>query len=552
EFKDFDRFRFYTSVFFLSAFAFIVVFLRQNIVMPVLRLKKATKEIEEGNFNVKVDIKNRDELGELSQSFNHMAQSLNISFSDNLRLIRNLSSLNAVISGIISDMDMDMLLKKVVDNAREFIGSRYVALGILNEQGGYERFMPSGISDEEFENMKKSHGLPRGKGILGALLIEGKPLRVDDISKHPGSAGFPKGHFPIKTFLGVPLILRNKVIGRLYFGDKLEGGIFTKEDESNALSFASVAAAAINNARLLKESALHNEELDAMNKVASVASRSLGMNEMLGAVIDELLALRPLRLEKKGAIFICDTKTKTLRLSVSRNFSEGHAKICAETRYGECLCGQCAEKGEALFSESNQEDKRHEKTYPGDILESGSHLLSLINDILDLSKVEAGKMELEPGEFSLREMLEGSLVMFKEKALKHGIKLSADVSDDIGHIIADERKIKQVVYNLLSNAVKFTPDGGAVGIEAIKLDDAVRVTVWDTGGGIKEEDLEKLFKPFQQLEASLTKEHPGTGLGLNLCKKFVELHGGRIWAESELGKGSRFTFEIPVAPLNLS
>ncbi|KAF0144299.1 MAG: two-component hybrid sensor and regulator [Nitrospirae bacterium] len=210
-----------------------------------------------------------------------------------------------------------------------------------------------------------------------------------------------------------------------------------------------------------------------------------------------------------------------------------------------------------------------QKEYIKDIWESGKHLLRLINDILDLSKVEAGKMEMELSEFNLKELIEGSLVMFKEKAMKHGIKLRAEIQEDIGNIIADERKIKQVLFNLLGNAIKFTPSGGSVRVQARlvhcsqstvhgkeeficepstvnrELADFVEISVTDTGIGIAPKDMEKLFQPFQQLESVLTKQYEGTGLGLKLCKDFVELHRGKIWAESELGKGSRFIFVIP-------
>ena len=209
-----------------------------------------------------------------------------------------------------------------------------------------------------------------------------------------------------------------------------------------------------------------------------------------------------------------------------------------------------------------------QRDFLNDIWESGKHLLRLINDILDLSKVEAGKMKLEPSEFPLNELLKGCLVMFKEKAFKHGIKLSSEIPEDIGDIIADELKIKQVVVNLLGNAMKFTPDGGSVSVAAQRVvrdwglgiggenlnprpqtptpdRDFVEISVTDTGIGIAKEDMDRLFQPFQQLEATATKRYEGTGLGLHLCKKFVELHGGRIWVESELGKGSRFVFAIP-------
>ena len=181
-----------------------------------------------------------------------------------------------------------------------------------------------------------------------------------------------------------------------------------------------------------------------------------------------------------------------------------------------------------------------------DVWESGKHLLRLINDLLDVSKVEAGKLELEPSEFSLGELLEGCLAIFSERSLKHGVKLSAEISEDTNHITADERKIKQIVLNLLGNAFKFTPDGGEVGIKAERKGGEFQVAVWDTGIGISRENLGMLFQPFVQVGDMLsTKKYEGTGLGLYLSRQLVELHGGRIWVESELGKGSMFTFTIP-------
>lgn len=230
---------------------------------------------------------------------------------------------------------------------------------------------------------------------------------------------------------------------------------------------------------------------------------------------------------------------------------------------------------ELLLDGDSGELNPTQKEYLGDVLESSRHLLSLINDILDLSKVEAGKMELEVREVFLRALLEGSLVMVKEKALKHGIELSTEL-DGVPEVVAgDERKLKQVVFNLLSNAVKFTADGGRVTIRADLLPRAngdwvrndgkklpfpgdegtqlagrknwVWVTVKDTGIGIQEEDLERIFEPFEQVEGSASRQFQGTGLGLSLTRRMVELHGGRIWAESEgLGKGSTFSFLIPV------
>lgn len=188
-----------------------------------------------------------------------------------------------------------------------------------------------------------------------------------------------------------------------------------------------------------------------------------------------------------------------------------------------------------------------QREYLNDIWQSGKHLLRLINDILDLSKIEAGMMELELGEISLKELLEGCLFMFREKALRHGIQLQTEIPEEAAAltVIGDERKIKQVVLNLVANALKFSPEGGAVGVTAELREGGVLISVWDRGIGIAQDDLDKLFLPFKQLDTALTKKYEGTGLGLYLSRKIVELHGGRIWAESRQGAGSTFSFTIP-------
>ena len=187
--------------------------------------------------------------------------------------------------------------------------------------------------------------------------------------------------------------------------------------------------------------------------------------------------------------------------------------------------------------------------YVGDILESGSHLLSLINDILDLAKVEAGKMELELSEVPIEELLKSSLVMVKEKALSHRISLDIHTTGDPEglKIMADERRLKQVMFNLLSNAAKFTPDGGTITVEDRKKGKELIISVSDTGIGIAPDEQEKIFTEFYQSSGGIKDKTPGTGLGLPLTRRLVEKHGGRIWVESEgLGKGSRFSFTLPV------
>ena len=196
-----------------------------------------------------------------------------------------------------------------------------------------------------------------------------------------------------------------------------------------------------------------------------------------------------------------------------------------------------------LYGEINEKQAE----YLDDVLASAQHLRSLIDDVLDLSKVEAGQFELEVAPFSLYAALERGVVMVRERASKGGVRVSLSSDPGIDTVIGDERRVRQVVFNLLSNAVKFTPGGGTVDVSLDRLDGEVRVSVSDSGPGIATEDQARIFEEFQQAAAG-KEQREGTGLGLALSKRLVELHGGRIWVESEPGKGSRFVFTLPVPP----
>jgi signal transduction histidine kinase len=284
---------------------------------------------------------------------------------------------------------------------------------------------------------------------------------------------------------------------------------FREEDQQLLTALADQAAIAIENAKLYQQVSQHAEELE-----VKVRERTWALAEA------------NLKLE-----------------SASRHKSEFLASMSHELRTPlNAIIGFSEVLLERLFGDVNAKQAE----YLQDILESGRHLLSLINDILDLSKVEAGRMELEPSRFSLPEALENGLIMVRERANRHGIALGLEVDSALEVIEADERKVKQVVFNLLSNAVKFTPDGGQIGITAGLDHGEVRITVWDTGIGIAPADQERIFEEFQQVGGQDGQQREGTGLGLALAKRFVELHGGRIWVESAVGQGSRFTFTLPV------
>jgi signal transduction histidine kinase/HAMP domain-containing protein len=201
-----------------------------------------------------------------------------------------------------------------------------------------------------------------------------------------------------------------------------------------------------------------------------------------------------------------------------------------------------------MFGELNPKQDE----YLQDVLSSGQHLLSLINDILDLSKVEAGRMDLELARFHLPQALQDTLTLVRERAVRHGIDVSLEVDGRLGEFVADERKIKQVMLNLLSNAVKFTPEGGRIEVRAVPTDGAVEISVADTGIGIAPENQELIFEEFRQVGGDYAHKREGTGLGLTLARKLVGLHGGRIWVKSQPGQGSTFTFSIPERPWPVS
>ncbi len=242
----------------------------------------------------------------------------------------------------------------------------------------------------------------------------------------------------------------------------------------------------------------------------------------------------------QGAIAIQNVQTSRALEIASGHKSEFLASMSHELRTPlNAVIGFSDVLLERMFGELNQ----RQEEYVRDIRDSGRHLLDLINEILDLSKVEAGRMELEPAAVSLPELLEQGLALVRERAARQRLTIALDVGPGVGIVWADEVKLKQVVVNLVSNAVKFTPEGGRVDIAAAVAGDEVVVTVRDTGIGIAEADQERIFEAFQRGDRRASTE--GTGLGLTLSKRFVELHGGRVWVESALGEGSLFGFAIP-------
>jgi len=359
------------------------------------------------------------------------------------------------------------------------------------------------------------------------------PEEADEISKN---AFYNKDVIIVKNILSetvkletafATIIPKDIVALPLIYGDEILGVLETAcihgfEDKQLKLlkMCAAQLAISINSINNIKDILHLKEELQKSNDELQI------LNEELKSQTKELENLNSQLIEASRAKseFLANMSHE---LRTPLNSINGYTEVLLDEHYGK-------------INEKQRE-------YLNIINNSGKHLLSLINEILDLSKVEAGAMQLELSDVSIKELIYSSVMMIKEKAMKHNISVNIEIQPETDITLkADERKLKQIFYNLLSNAVKFTEDGGSVTIKTEKKGDFIQFAVIDTGIGIKKEDIKKLFKPFSQLESPYTKKHEGTGLGLALTKKLVELHHGEIGVTSEYGKGSTFFFTIPV------
>ncbi len=320
-----------------------------------------------------------------------------------------------------------------------------------------------------------------------------------------------------RRFIVAPLLAGDRVIGVASADNKTSRRPITPAHAELFNLLCQQLATALEEARLYAEARAREHEVATRNHALTEA---LAQNERL--------------LRELG--------DKSAQLEVaSRHKSEFLANMSHELRTPlNAIIGFSEALLERMFGELNEKQAE----YLHDIFGSGRHLLSLINDILDLSKIEAGRMELELASIELPSVIGAALTLVHERAERRGIALSVSVDARVGALRADERKIKQVVLNLLSNAIKFTPEGGRVEVRAVRANGFVEVSVSDTGVGIAPEDHEAVFEEFRQVGSSGAKQE-GTGLGLALCRKFVELHGGTIRVTSEAGRGTTFTFRIP-------
>ena len=409
------------------------------------------------------------------------------------RSVEQLTALGEVGRAVSSTLDLETVLTTIVSQANALSGTDAGAIYEYDEDTGGFHLRATRNLPEEFLDVARPMALRKGEGATGRLAETRAPVQIPDIAEERAYEGRLRDlllRLGYRALLAVPLLREDHLIGGLVVTRKSPGE-FPPEAIALLNTFATQSALAIQNARLFREIEDKSAQLEVatQHKSEFLANMSHELRTPLNAVI-------------------------------------GFSEVLLERMFGDL---------------NPKQDE-----YLQDILSSGRHLLSLINDILDLSKIEAGRMELDLTTFDLPVALDNALTLVRERATRHGIRLDLAVDDRVGVLVGDERKIKQVVLNLLSNAVKFTPEGGRVTVRALPAGDAVEVAVSDTGIGIAPEDRETIFEEFRQVGSDYARKREGTGLGLTLARKFVELHGGTIRVESAVGKGSTFTVTLPV------
>jgi signal transduction histidine kinase len=408
------------------------------------------------------------------------------------RSVNELKALGEVGQAVSSTLDLETVLATIVSRATQLAGMDGGSIWEYDDACEEFSLRATDRLPNELVEVLRATPIRKGEGALGQMAVTGEPVEFRDITDERSYQSRVRDilvRCGYRSVLTLPLLREGHLLGALAVNRK-NAGDFAREVIDLLKTFATQSALAIQNARLFREIEVKSRELEAASRHKSefLANMSHELRTPLNAII-------------------------------------GFSEVLSERMFGE-------------INEKQAE-------YIGDILQSGQHLLALINDILDLSKIEAGRMELELSDFDLPSVVENTLILVRERAVRQGITLGRTVDKHLGTIRADERKVKQVLLNLLSNALKFTPEGGRIEVRAAVQDGLAKISVTDTGVGISPDDQEAVFEEFRQV-GTVSKKVEGTGLGLAISQKFIELHGGKIWVTSQLGTGSTFTFTLPL------
>ena len=497
-----------SAIFFFVGLALAIiasVLLARRMVAPIRLLQQGATRIGAGELGHRIAVRTGDELEALGQEFNRTARQLEESYATLEQKVEartrelataneELKALGEVGRAVSSTLDLETVLNTIVARAVQLSAANGGVIYEYNEaRERFDRIRGSHQLDEDLGEVLRSAPLGLGEGVTGKAAATRAPVQVADVldgeTYDVARIRVVFERHGLRAVLAVPLLFEQRIIGALVVWRR-QPGEFAPAVVNLLQTFASQSVLAILNARLFREVKVKSLELEAASRHKSefLASMSHELRTPLNAIL-------------------------------------GFSEVLSERMFGEI------------------NDKQAE--YLSDILESGRHLLSLINDILDLSKIEAGRMELEPAEFDLKDAVENAMSLVRERAHRRGIAFQRTIDDNVGLIRADERKVKQVLLNLLSNALKFTPEGGEIHVRAELRDGMAQISVTDSGVGIAPEDQEAVFEEFRQV-GKAEKKAEGTGLGLAISRKFIELHGGRIWVKSQVGTGSTFAFTLPL------
>ncbi len=472
--------------------------LARRMVTPVRALQKGADRIGAGDLDGRIDVHTGDELEDLAARFNGMAGQLKESYAGLERKVdERTAELSEALSqqtataGILraissSPTDVQPVFEEIVRAAHSLGDAQEATL--MRYDGEVMRLAATtdDIGQDAMNATRPDISTLGGRAIMSRVVSITRDYRQDPDLRYDY---LPADH-PSQRGISVPMLKDGKPIGALNVWWNGAGEV---PDKYVRLlnTFADQAVIAIENVRLFHELQDKSGQLEVANKHKSefLANMSHELRTPLNAII-------------------------------------GFSDVMLNGMAGP------------------MSDQQRE--FATDIRDSGKHLLTLINDILDLSKIEAGRMELDVNRFDVQTAMHNAMTLVQGRAERSGIRLETAISPAVSEYAGDERKFKQIVINLLSNAVKFTPEGGKVTLAADRINGAYAISVRDTGIGIAAEDQDKIFEEFRQVGTDYARKAEGTGLGLTLTRRLVELHGGRITVESEPGEGSKFTFTLPL------
>jgi len=488
---------------------------RRYISRPLLKLQDSATAIAQGDLEAFIDTSSTDEIGSLAKDLDVMRDSIKQLFGelsaskDELeeysrtleqkvevrtqelaRSVEELQALGEVSQAVSSTLDLQKVLATIVAHAAELSGTESGAIYEFDEASEEFQLRATHRMSEELIQAIQEAGVKLGESALGRAGVNREAVQISDILEeptYPTSETMQQEGF--RALLAVPLLREDRLIGGLVVRRRAPGQ-FQKETVDLLQTFATQSALAIQNARLFREIEAKGRELEIASKHKSdfLANMSHELRTPLNAIL-------------------------------------GYTELILDKIYGE-------------VPENIQEVlERVEK--------NGRHLLGLINDVLDLSKIEAGQLVLSLEDYSMKEVVHTVFTSVESLAAEKNLELKVSVSPEVAQGKGDQQRISQVFLNLVGNAIKFT-EAGEVRIEATASNDNFVVSVSDTGPGLSEADQQMIFEEFHQVDGSSTRKKGGTGLGLSIAKRIVEMHGGRIWVESTEGQGSTFWFTLPV------